>query len=118
MKIEKDHSGADTDRILQYLKHQPDAFVAAAEIARFAAGQARYFDDPRWAGHILSELRERALVECDGHDGYRFKSPPAVTCDKKRRFIAPQLRDILERNHQKLAWPFDVQDNFLRDSLS
>jgi len=95
--------GADETCVLQFLNHWPGSFVSGAEIARRADSKARFEDDPRWANLALSQLTENGLLESDGHGKYRVKGSATIHCfGGQRRFVAPHLKEILERHRRKL----------------
>jgi hypothetical protein len=98
VEIEPDNLETDEDCVLQFLKNWPDAFVAGQEIARRAGGHERFLDDPRWAGSALAHLLELDLVESDGNDKYRMKNHSTVMCRGQRKFIAPELLEILAKS--------------------
>ena len=96
----------DQSLILQFLTRQPETFRTESEIARQADGQARYWEDPRWANHVLAELKEMKLLEA-GPDGSFRPAPrpvaeptetnpaPPVGAKTNRRFLSPDLKTLL-----------------------
>ena len=74
----------------------PGQFISGREIARRAAGKARFRDEPDWAAPVLKELEEKGKLEKDAAGHYRLR---AVT-DKKRerKWISPQMKRILEQS--------------------
>jgi hypothetical protein len=104
MKIEEQHLSADESSVLQFLKNWPGAFISAAEITRRADGKIRHRTEPRWTAPVLTQLVTVKLVETDGHGKYRLKTSDSGLTVKhggRKRFIAPHLRDILEKHGRK-----------------
>lgn len=107
MKAEEQNQNLGTDEIcvLRFLNNWPDTFVSSTEIARRADSKHRYREEPRWAVDALSKLLALELVATDSHGKYcvkRVKSQMTVKCGGKKRFIAPHLRAILEKDGRKL----------------
>ena len=98
MKIEIANLGPDENLVLQFLRLWPDTSVSGTEIARRADGKSRFAEDPQWANLALTQLVELNLIESDPGGRYRVKGRSNVKCGGKRRFIAPQLRAILEKS--------------------
>ena len=86
---------ADERDICIYLKGFRGQFVSLAQITRRAGGKKRYRDDPYWAAPVLSRLVEKKIVEADSTGHYRLKPPPT---DKRKKWMSPQVRRILERS--------------------
>jgi hypothetical protein len=105
MNADTNNLGEDENFILLYLNHWPEMFISGTEVARQAAGIDRYVDDPRWSGLAMSNLMEMDLVESDGHDKYRIKQRVPVAHGGQRRFIAPHLKEILEKHRRKFSRP-------------
>jgi hypothetical protein len=59
--------------IIDFLKGNPDAFVARREIARKALKRTVFEENPHWADAPLSSLVDQALVEQDDSGHYRIK---------------------------------------------
>jgi hypothetical protein len=87
---------ADERLIKLYLKSLPGQFISGREIARRAAGKARFRDEPDWAAPVLKEMEEKGKIEKDAAGHYCLR---AVT-DKKRekKWISPQMKKILEQS--------------------
>jgi hypothetical protein len=64
----------EENRILFFLKGNPDSFFSGAEISRKAGSKKLFTEDPRWAFPFLSSLTDKKLVERDEHGHYRFVS--------------------------------------------
>ncbi len=96
----------DEQCVFQFLNHWPGAFVSEPEIARRADGKMHFQKEPRWAGHALTQLVVLSLAESDGHGRYRLKrrGRSTVKLGNQEKFIAPHLKDILEKNGLKLSW--------------
>lgn len=99
--------GADENCVLQYLSNFPGQFISETEIARRADGRGHYLKDVHWPHNALAQLVDASLLEADGEGKYRLKTrqqsgekPKASRRPKK--FIAPQLRDILEHSSHKI----------------
>lgn len=87
---------ADEKLIQLYLKSLPGQFISGREIARRAAGKARFRDEPDWAAPILKEMEEKGKIEKDAAGHYRLR----VVTDKKRekKWVSPQMKKILEKS--------------------
>lgn len=94
--------GSDENCILQYLKNFPEQFVTEMEISRRADGRDRFVENSHWAHYALSQLLDLKLVETDGDGRYRLTSRRAGTGWPARKFIAPQMREILEHSGHKI----------------
>jgi hypothetical protein len=107
---------ADEREICIYLKSWGGQFVSMGEIARRAGGKRRYRQDPNWATLVLGRLVEKGLVESDSTGHYRLK--PRAKNDKKQRWIAPNVRAILEKSGKNFEEVFrvDEDDDFLEGS--
>ena len=90
--------GADEACVLQYLENFPDDFVTEMEIARRADGRARFMRDTHWAHIALSQLTEAGLLEADGLGKFRMKSRSTKAHVVAGKFLAPELRVILEHS--------------------
>jgi CheY-like chemotaxis protein len=69
---------ADEREIWVYLKSCGDLRVSGKEIARRAGGKKKYQENPKWAGHVLSRMAEKGIVELDTEGRYRLKAAPAT----------------------------------------
>ena len=96
------HFGTDEHCVLQYLNNFPDGFVTEVEIARRADGKTRFNTDPHWAHVTLSRLFELQLLETDGFGRYQMKNSRNDTQPPAKKFMAPQLREILEHSPKHL----------------
>ena len=90
--------GADESCVLQYLENFPDDFVTEMEIARRADGRTHFMDDTHWAHIALSQLIESGLLETDGLGKFRLKDRSAKAHAMVRKFLAPEVREILEHS--------------------
>ena len=59
--------------IIDFLRGNPDAFVARREIARKALKRVVFEENPHWADAPLSSLVDQSLVEQDDSGHYRIK---------------------------------------------
>jgi hypothetical protein len=90
---------ADELDICNYLKSANDSFVSGTEIARRAGGKRRFKEEPGWATLVLGRLMEAGLVEADNSGRYRLK--PQDDQGKTKRWVAPHIRQILEKSGKK-----------------
>ena len=93
--------GADENSILQYLRNYPDAFITEMEITSHADGRTRFMEDKHWAHNPLTQLLELRLVDTDGSGRYQIHASAPKPTGLKIKFLAPQLRDILEHSDHK-----------------
>ena len=100
---------SDEREITAYLKSWGRQFVAAREIARRAGGKRRFRDEPQWAYPVLSRMLEKGLVETDGLGHYR-NVQAATENRKKRRWVSPHLRRILDRSGKDFGDALDLPD--------
>jgi len=101
---------ADERLITDYLKSWPKHFVSAREVARRAAGKRRFRDDPQWAHPVLARLIEQELVETDGLGHYRIRQQ-LVESRKRRRWVSPQMRRILERSGESFSEVLEIPED-------
>ena len=85
---------AEEKEICEFLKSWPGQFVSQREICRRAGGKWRFRENPNWALPVLSRMVEKGVLESDasGH----FKLVTEKKQDKKKRWISPHLKKILE----------------------
>lgn len=100
---------ADERQIVDYLKSWTHSYVSAKEIARRAGGKRRFHNEPQWAFPVLSRLLEKGLIESDGLGHYR--SVQASAEKKKRRWISPQMRRLLERSGKDFGETLDLPED-------
>jgi hypothetical protein len=101
---------SDDRLIVDYLKSWPRHFVSAREIARRAGGKRRYRDEPQWAFPILTRLVEQEMIETDGLGHYRLVQK-MVESKKRRRWVSPQMRRILERSGKNFGEVLDIPED-------
>jgi hypothetical protein len=91
-----DNHGMDAEEreICDFLKSWPDQFVSHREICRRAGGKWRFRENPNWAMPVLSRMVERGILESDA--GGHFRLMPEKKDDKKKRWISPHLKKLLE----------------------
>ena len=87
---------------LQYLKNFPDQFITEMEITRRANGRECFVANSHWAHFALSKLLDFKMVETDGDGKYRLTSNRAGIGGPARKFMAPHIKEILQRSGQKL----------------
>lgn len=102
MDINDLNLGADANGILQYLSNFPTQFISVMEIARRAEGRNRFKEESRWANAAISQLLELSLIETDGNGRYRIKSKRKSKEAGGNKFIAPAMREILEKSSRKI----------------
>jgi hypothetical protein len=85
---------AEEKEICDFLKSWIDQFVSQREICRRAGGKWRFRENPNWALPVLSRMVEKGILESDpaGH----FRLAPEKKDDKKKRWLSPQLKKLLE----------------------
>ena len=63
----------DEMAIMNFLRANPNVYVARREIARKALKRTIFEENPRWADAPLSGLVDQGLVEQDDSGHYRIK---------------------------------------------
>jgi hypothetical protein len=86
----------DERDIFQFLKTRGTDFVGAMEIARRAGNKKKFYKDPNWAKPILMQMQERGILEHDDAGRYRIK--PISRKDKNKRWVAPDIAQILHES--------------------
>lgn len=99
---------ADERDICLYLKGWPGQFISGREICRRAGGKRRYRDEPHWATPVLGRLVERGIIESDATGHYRLAR--AKKKEPKKRWISPQIKEILERSGKKFQEGVELED--------
>lgn len=102
---------SDERQIIDYLKNWPGHFVSAREVARRAGGKRRFRDEPQWSYPILTRLMEKDVVESDGLGHYRLKEVSNRLHRKRRKWVSPQLRRILERSGRDFGEVLDLPED-------
>jgi hypothetical protein len=100
---------ADERDICNYLKSWPGQFVGMSEICRRAAGKKRFRDDPNWAVPAMNRLVEKGVVESDATGHYRL--PRAEKKQKKKRWVSPQIKRILEASGKNFEGVFEIEQD-------
>jgi len=100
----------DDRLIVDYLKSWPRLFVSAREIARRAGGKRRFRDEPQWAFPILARLVEQEMIETDALGHYRLVQK-MVERKKRRRWVSPQIRQILESSGKNFGETLDTPED-------
>jgi hypothetical protein len=100
---------ADERDICLYLRGWSGKFVSIAEISRRAAGKKRHKEDPNWAVPVLSRLIEKGILESDSSGHFRLIPRPKKE-QSKQRWIAPNIRKILEKSGRKFEETHEDED--------
>jgi hypothetical protein len=100
---------SDERDICNYLKGFKGQFIGVTEISRRASGKRRFREDPNWALPVLGRLEESNLVEGDATGHYRLKVAAKKDREKKR-WVAPQIRKILEESGKDFGETINVED--------
>ncbi len=87
---------ADERTICKYLQTCQNQFISIREISKRAAGRKRYQRDPEWAIAPTGRLLDRGVLESDGSNHFRLI--PREKPKKPQKWIAPHIRNILERS--------------------
>ena len=98
---------ADERDVINYLKGWPGQFVGLNEICRRASGKRRSREDPNWALPVLGRLVEKGTVESDATGHFRLVRAKK---DKRKRWVSPQIKKILEESGKKFEGVIDVGD--------
>src|ERR1043166_8182086 len=85
---------AEEKEICDFLRSFPGQYVAGREICRRAGGKWRFREDQKWALPILTRMVEKGLLEGDPSGHFRLITEKK---DKKKRWLSPELRKILEK---------------------
>ena len=85
---------AEETEICDFLKSFPGQYVSQREICRRAGGKWRFREDPKWAFPILLRMVERRYLESDASGHFRLLTEDK---DKKKRWLSPELKELLER---------------------
>lgn len=101
---------SDERQVIDYLKSWQRHYVSAREIARRAGGKRRFRDEPQWVHPVLSRLIEKELIETDGLGHYRHIQQ-MVESKKRRRWISPQMRRILERSGRDFGEVLEIPED-------
>jgi len=94
--------GSDEWCVYRYLESHPNEFIGASQIARHADKKSRFLDDPNWPAQALRGLWEMGLIETEGGGSYRLKPQSVNPSAVSKRFLAPELRAILEQSSRKI----------------
>jgi hypothetical protein len=92
-----------------FLKGYPGQYVSPRVISRRLGGRRRYHDDPLWVLPILTRLVEKGLVETDPLGHFRLKKADA-TDPRKRTYISPQVKRILDRSSKDFSTVISIDD--------
>lgn len=105
----KSQMDSDERQVFSYLKSWGRQFVAAREVARRAGGKRRFRDEPQWSFPVIARLVEQGLIETDGLGHYRAVQT-AADSKKKKRWVSPHLRRILERSGKDFGEALDIPE--------
>ncbi len=92
---------ADEKEIFRYLWAEPEQFLPAAAICRHAGGRHKHRESPDWARPALLRMVERGIVETNAAGDYRLKPIPVVETTVTRRWVSPQLAELLRKQDKK-----------------
>lgn len=101
---------SDERQICSYLKTWGRQYVSAREIARRADGKRRYREEPQWAYPVISRLMEQNLIETDGLGHYRNVQTASDAKKRKKRWVSPHLRRILERSGKDFGDALEIPE--------
>ena len=101
---------ADEQDILNYLIAFPRQFVSGREICRRAGGKKRFNDEPYWANQVLLRMVEKGLLEMDSSGHYRLK-PDDKREDRKKRWISPQIQELLKESGKEFDGIIETGEN-------
>jgi hypothetical protein len=93
-----------------FLKGYPGQSVSARVISRRLGGRRRYHDNPLWVMPILTKLVEKGVVETDAQGHFRLKKVDP-TDPRKRTYISPQVKRILERSSRDFSTVITIEDD-------
>lgn len=85
---------AEEKEICDFLRSFPGQYVSGREICRRAGGKWRFRENPKWALPILTRMVEKGFLEGDASGHFRLVTEKKD--DKKKRWLSPELRKILE----------------------
>jgi len=102
---------ADEKVICLYLKSCPDAWMATREISRRAGGKRRFRDEPGWVSPVLIRLVEQGIIESDSTGHYRLVPRIKNKKDKSKKWISPQMRQILQRSGKDFSGTIQIEDD-------
>lgn len=92
-----------------FLKGYPGQFVSPRVISRRLGGKRRYHDDPLWVMPILQKLLEKGYLESDPQGHYRLRKLEP-TDRRKRTWISPQVKRILDRSSKDFTKVIKIDD--------
>lgn len=93
-----------------FLKGYPGQFVSARVVSRRLGGKRRYHEEPLWVLPILSGLVDKGIAEVDAQGHFRLKKVDPSD-RRKRSWISPQTRRILERSSRNFAQVIKIDDD-------
>lgn len=93
---------AEEREVYYYLKAEPGRFVPATAISRHAGGKRKYRAAPDWARPVLLRMLERGILEADAAGNYQL-APMPQTATSAKRWVSPQIAEILRRSGKRFA---------------
>jgi hypothetical protein len=99
---------AEEREICDFLKSWQGQFVSGREICRRAGGKWRFREDDKWAIPVLTRLVDKGILECD--PGGHFRIRRREQKDKKKVWLSPELRALLEKTGKSFAEGAELQD--------
>jgi hypothetical protein len=107
--------------VYTFLKTSPGQFISGREVCRRAGGKWRYREDEYWAIPVLRRMVEKTLIESDDTGHYRLPKRDEPKQKKKKRWISPEIRTILQRSGRdfgiiEVEEPLDSDDLALAES--
>jgi hypothetical protein len=97
-----------------FLRGYPGQFVSPRVISRRLGGKRRYHEDPLWVMPILNSLVDKGIVETDAQGHFRLKKAEPAD-PRKRVWIAPQVKQILERSSRDFTKVIKIDEEELED---
>src|SRR3954447_24197629 len=96
---------AEEKEICDFLKTWSGQFVSGREIARRAGGKWKFRQDEHWAVQILGRMVEKQMLEKDASGHFRIRPREKA---KKKHFVSPEMKKILEESGKDFSATFDV----------
>jgi hypothetical protein len=88
--------------IYHYVKSQRPNPAPARDVSRRVGGKQRFHSSPDWANPILVRMAERGILETTEDGFYQLKPAPQNHSEVKR-WIAPELAEILQASGKSFA---------------
>jgi hypothetical protein len=100
---------AEEREICDFLKSWQGQFVSSREICRRAGGKWRFREDPAWAIPVLTRMVEKGYIESDASGHFRLM-PEKEKKEKKKVWLSPELRAMLEKTGKTFSEGAELQD--------